>query len=312
VRRLAFPAALAHRTWRRVGWPNADRALGDVDVVHGTNYVVPPSARPRLVSVYDCWFLRHPEQANGDVRRAGAVLRRSLDTGAVVHACSEATGSAVAEIFPGAPVHVVRLAPIPLAPPPRHPPVAELAGARYVLALGTIERRKNLPRLVAAFALAAPRVPDLRLVIAGGDGDDRLAVDRAIDAAGASVAQRILLTGWVDDSARSWLLHHASALAYTSLDEGFGFPLLDAMQAGVPIVASNVGSIREVAGDAALLSDATDVDAIAQHLVDAVTDDPTRERLIGAGARQLRAFSWDDTARQMSDLYRRLHGRGAL
>src|SRR5215210_2378032 len=86
VRRLPFPAALAHRTWSRVDWPRADRPLGEFDVIHGTNYVVPPSSRPRLVSVYDCWFLRHPDQARGDVRRAGAVLRRSIEGGAVVHA----------------------------------------------------------------------------------------------------------------------------------------------------------------------------------------------------------------------------------
>src|SRR5215207_10756384 len=82
VRRLPFPAALAHRTWSRVGWPRADRSLGAFDVIHGTNYVVPPSSRPRLVSVYDCWFLRHPDEASSGVRRSGNALRRAIRAGA--------------------------------------------------------------------------------------------------------------------------------------------------------------------------------------------------------------------------------------
>ena len=109
VRRLPFPAALAHRTWQRVDWPRGGRALAGAEVVHGTNYVVPPSPRPRLVSVYDSWFLRHPDQAGGDVRRAGAVLRRAIGRGVTVHASSHATADALRELFPGVRVDVVHL-----------------------------------------------------------------------------------------------------------------------------------------------------------------------------------------------------------
>ena len=311
VRRLPYPAAFAHRAWSRTDWPRADRSLGNVDVVHGTNYVVPPSTRPRLVSVYDCWFLRHPDQASPDVRRAGAVLRRAIGSGAVVHASSAATATAIRDMFPSARAHVVHLSATLLPQPPAAPPIAEIAGGGYILAIGTLEKRKNLARLVEAFGSIASRLPDVRLVLAGGDGDDRPAIDRAIDATGAGVAPRILLTGYVDDPTRSWLLHHASVLAYPSLDEGFGFPLLDAMQACVPIVGTRVGSIPEVAGDAALLADsATDAEELAELLVVAMTSSETRARLVEAGARQLASFSWSDTARRMTDLYRELKAEG--
>ena len=187
-------------------------------------------------------------------------------------------------------------------------PFPAVSGRRFVLALGTLERRKNLPRLVQAFGLLAADLPDLVLVLAGGDGDDREAIRRSVDELGG-IADRVVFTGRVDDGARSWLLHHAAALAYPSLDEGFGFPLLDAMQAGVPVVASTAGSIPEVAGDAALLCPATDVAALAQNLHLAITSPSVRSSLVAAGRQQLLRFSWQRCAAEMTDLYRRVaHG----
>jgi glycosyltransferase involved in cell wall biosynthesis len=305
VRRLPLPAALAHECWARSDHPRVDRWLGDVDVVHGTNYVVPPISVPRLVSVYDCWFLHHPDDASPAVRLAGRVLRRAIEGGAVVHASSHATARTLQELYPDAPVHTVHLAALPLAPPPAVSPIPQLTDRPFIVAIGTLERRKNLPRLVAAFGLIAAQQPELHLVLAGGDGDDREAINAAIDALGPH-ANRVLFTGRVDDAVRSWLLHHARVLAYPSLDEGFGFPLLDAMQAEVPIVASNAGSIPEVAGDAALLCDATDVMALASNLHTAVASPSVRAHLVATGREQLGKFSWDRCGAEMADLYRQV------
>jgi glycosyltransferase involved in cell wall biosynthesis len=305
VERLPLPAALAHRAWARMDHPRVDRWLA-ADVVHGTNYVVPPSRRPRVVSVYDCWFLRHPEHAHPDVVRAGAVLRRALGHGAVAHASSHATASALRELVPDVDVRTVHLAPIALPAPPTSSPIPELEGRDFIVAVATLERRKNLPRLVDAWALLADRHPDLRLVIAGGNGDDRGEVDAAIDRLAPTASARVMMTGYVADDARSWLLHHAQVLAYPSLDEGFGFPLLDAMQAGTPIVASDVGSIPEVAGDAGVLIDPADVHGLAEALDRVLTDSALRRQLLVAGAHQLTTFSWDTTARTLVQLYTEL------
>jgi glycosyltransferase involved in cell wall biosynthesis len=272
--------------------------------VHGTNYVVPPCASPRIVSVYDCWFLRHPEHAHPDVVRAGRVLVRSLRHGAVAHASSHATADALRELVPGAEVRTVHLGVLPLPAPATACPIPELEGREFVLAVSTVEPRKNLPRLVQAFGAIAGSHPDLRLVIAGGDGGDRPAVEAAIDHLEAQVAHRILLTGWIGDDVRSWLLHHARVLAYPSLDEGFGFPLLEAMQAGTPIVAARAGSIPEVAGDGAVLVSPTDVDELAGAIERVLTDAATRASLVGAAAVRLGAFSWAETGAAMAQLYR--------
>jgi glycosyltransferase involved in cell wall biosynthesis len=300
--KLPFPAALAHRCWAHGQHPRADRWLGDAQLVHGTNYVVPPSRLPRVVSVYDCWFLRQPAQAQPAVHRAGQVLRRAVASGAVVHTSSFATQQAVRELFPHATVRTVHLGPLALPAPPATAPIA-LHAAPFILALGTIERRKNLPRLVQAFGAVAARHADVQLVLAGGGGDDEAAVHRAVDALGPQLAPRVAFTGRVDEPTRSWLLHHAAVLAYPSLDEGFGFPLLDAMQAGVPVVASTAGSIPEVAGEAALLSAPDDVDALASNLELALTSQSVRDHLVATGGRRWQQFSWQRCADEMMALY---------
>ena len=307
-RRLPLPAALAHRLWSRSDHPGVDRWLPGIEVIHGTNYVVPPSRRPRLVSVYDCWFLRNPEAAHPDVRRAGEVLRRAVRTGAAVHASSQATADALGELLGDADldVTVIPLGPLPVLSAPAVSPIAELDGRPYVLAIGTLERRKNLPTLVEAFAQLASEQPDVLLVIAGADGDDRPAIDAAIDRIGAQHADRVMLTGRIDAPTRAWLLRHARVLAYPSLDEGFGFPLLDAMQLRIQLVASDAGSIPEVAGGAALLSPPRDVDALAANLAAALASDEIRAGLIAAGDSRWHQFSWDLCAEQLTSLYRRL------
>ncbi len=306
--KLPIPALAAHRLWATADVPSADRWLPPFDVIHGTNYVVPPSSRPRLVSVYDCWFLQRPELAAPAVRRAGNVLLRSIRRGAHVHASSHATAAALREFTDDAPITVISLGALPLPAATAASPLPELTGRPFVLSLGTLERRKNVPVLIDAFASLAAREAEPLLVIAGGDGDDRSAINAAIDRH-RHISHRIVLTRRVDEATRGWLIRHATVFAYPSLDEGFGFPLLDAMQAGVPIVASDRGSIPEVAADAALIAPADDAEAMAEQMRTALTDTATRARLTDAGRRRCADFTWARTADEMVALYRTLAGR---
>ncbi len=302
-RRLPLPATVALRLWAKMDHPRADRWIPDVDVIHGTNYVVPPARARRLVSVYDCWFLRHPSEVSADARRAGQVLRRAVARGAAVHASSNATAEAARELLPGAQVTVIPLGALHVLTAPTIPPIAELVGRPFIVAIGTLERRKNLPALVRAFGLLAAEHTDVHLVVAGVDGDDRGSIDAAVDNIGPAHAARVLLTGRIDAPGRAWLLRHASVLAYPSLDEGFGFPLLDAMQLRVPVVASTAGSIPEVAGDAALLCAPDDVEGLAANLATALSDEAARARLIAAGDQRWRQFDWDECAARLTELY---------
>ena len=309
TRRIPLPAAVALRTWAATSRPRLERLWRDVDVVHGTNYVVPPTRRPRLVSVYDCWALDHPQYVHAHVRLAMNALRRSVDDGAVIHASSHATARRLAAHFPGAPVEVIHLGPTDPRPSPTVMPrslPSVLESAPFVASIGTIERRKNVPTLITAFTRLAEQHSDLRLVVAGSMGDDATMVDEALSAASPSTRARVHLLGRVDDDTAAWLLRHARVLAYPSLDEGFGFPLLEAMACDVPIVASDAGSIPEIAGEAALLVAPSDVDELVRGLDEVVSNEITRRRLIDSGRSRRADFSWATTIDRFTDLYERL------
>ena len=311
ARRLPLPAAAAVRAWSRLDHPRVDRWLGDAEVVHGTNYIVPPSRWPALVSVYDCWFLANPAEASPDVRRAGEVLRRRVQRGATVHASSHATAAAVRDLLGARDVEVVHLGPLPVDEPPAHLPVpwlADLDGRPYVLALGTVERRKNLPALTAAFARAA--LDDAALVLAGAPGDDSAALDAAVERLPAATRARVIRSGPIGGDTKAWLLRHAACLAYPSLDEGFGFPILEAQSVGVPVVATRAGSIPEVAGDGAELVPVGDEDALAAALRTVLDDDVRRDELVAAGHCNVTRFSWTATAESLVAVYRRLREQG--
>jgi glycosyltransferase involved in cell wall biosynthesis len=309
VRRLPLPAALAHRAWGRTGRPRVDRWLAPASVVHGGNYVVPPSRLPRVVTVHDCWFLDHPELATPDVRRAGVVLRRAVEGGAWVHAVSTATAARLRDHVATDRIAVVLNGPPPALVPADTPAAAwleRLGGRPYVVAVGTVERRKGLTTLVSAFGRA--ELAGAVLVIAGAPGDDLAAVARAVEALPAARRDDVHLAGPVDEATKSWLVRHAAALAYPSLDEGFGFPLLEAQAAGTPIVATRVGAIPEVAGAGAELVPVGDVDALAAGLARVAGDGDRRCELVAAGTANLARFSWSAAGSEIVALYRRATG----
>jgi glycosyltransferase involved in cell wall biosynthesis len=179
------------------------------------------------------------------------------------------------------------------------------AGARrYLLFLGSIEPRKNLTTLVRAFDRVAGIDPELRLVLAGRPGPDADAVARVVS--DSRHGDRVVLPGYVDARARLDLLAGSTVFTFPSHDEGFGYPPLEAMAAGVPVVAASAGSLPEVLGDAALLVEPTDPDALASAIEQALSDDDLRATLAERGLRRARLFDWDTTACQLAALYARL------
>jgi glycosyltransferase involved in cell wall biosynthesis len=175
-----------------------------------------------------------------------------------------------------------------------------VGGDRYVLALGTVEPRKDLPTLVAAFDQLAGEDPDLRLVIAGADGWG--ATDLTAALAASPFSERIVRLGWVSENDRADLLARAGVYTFPSLYEGFGFPPLEAMSAGAPVVATNVGSLPEVCGDGADLVPPRDPAALADAVHRALTDDTHRDHLIRRGRKNVERFSWDAAASQFTEL----------
>lgn len=183
---------------------------------------------------------------------------------------------------------------------PAELPVGDGAGPRYILGLGTVEPRKDFPLLVRAFDLVAGAHPGLELRLAGPAGWGEEALAAAVGQ--ARHRSRIRRLGWVADVPA--LVAGARVFAYPSIYEGFGFPPLEAMALGVPVVATAAGSVPEVVGDGARLVPVGDVKALAAALDDVLGDDAERRRLIAAGRARVASFGWDVTAAGLDQLYR--------
>jgi len=307
----AMPARPLQWSWRRLSLPAAEWFVGDCDVVHGTNFVVPPTRRAgRVVTVHDLTPVRFPEMCDGPTLAYPDLIRRAVRSGAFVHTPSAFVAAEVVEAF-GADPERVRA--VHSGIPRRLGIGADRAGRavsdllpagteRFILSLATAEPRKDLPGLVAAFGEVARGRPEVALVLAGppgwGERDLAGAVSRS------AFAQRIVRTGWIDDPTVASLIDAAAVLAYPSRYEGFGFPPLEAMARGLPVVATRAGAIPEVLGDGASLVPVGDVGALAGALAE-VLDSETRAReLAASGRRRAGEFSWERCADGLVALYR--------
>ncbi|HMH50826.1 MAG TPA: glycosyltransferase family 1 protein [Candidatus Acidoferrum sp.] len=282
-----------------------------VDVFHATNNVFPypvPAAR-NVLTVHDLTLLRFPEWHPARrlavmVPALGPAMRQADRI--IAPSCS--TRDDLVRLLS---VDPERISIVPYGVAPNFTPGSaasvtarlEAFGLRpgeYVLFMGTIEPRKNLLRLLEAVEQAAPKIGPL--VVAGGRGwnDDRILRTMArLESAG-----RVRSLGYVPDDARPALLGGARAFAFPSLYEGFGLPPLEAMACGTPVVTSNVASLPEVVGDAALCVDPTDVAALAAALTRVWSDDALHADLRARGLARAALFSWDRTARLTLDVYR--------
>jgi glycosyltransferase involved in cell wall biosynthesis len=296
-----------HELWRRTDHPRIDRWIGRQDVVWGPNYVVPPTAAGALVTVHDLTTLHYPELADGFTLAYPDLVRRALRRGAWVHTPSAFVRDEVIEHLGADPDRVVAIPHgVPAAADGGDPGAgAALAGGdRYVLAVGTVEPRKDLPTLVAAFDDLAAADPDLRLVIAGADGWGAGALTSALDA--ARHRDRVVRLGWVDDAGRAALVRDAAVFAYPSLYEGFGLPPVEAMAAGVPVVATRAGSLPEVCGDGADLVAPGDTAALAAALRRVLGDGAHRAALVARGTAVASGYDWDATADRFAALLSRV------
>jgi glycosyltransferase involved in cell wall biosynthesis len=303
----AMPARPLHAAWRRSELPPIEWFVGTVDVVHGTNFVVPPTRRAaRVVTVHDLTVVRYPELCDGPTLAFPRLVRRALDRGAWIHTPSAHVAAEVVDAFGADPERVRAVhSGVPSSTPadPGAPGRFLPRGTeRYVLAIGTAEPRKDLPGLVAAFGEIAGDLPDLALILAGPDGWGRDDLVRAIER--SPFSSRIVRTGWVDGATLAGLLEGASLLAYPSLYEGFGFPPLQAMAVGVPVVATRAGALPEVLGDAASLVPPGDREALASALSTALVTGAVRADLVRRGRARAGALTWDRCAAGLEALYR--------
>ncbi len=309
-------AAPARRPARVVWEQTRAHTLADAvhaDLWHGPHYTMPRRlAVPAVVTVHDLTFVEHPEwHERTKVAFFRRMLRDSARRAAVLVAISRYTARGIEEhLHPVGQVVVVphgvdhdRFRPVP-AGDPADLDLLRAIGVRppFLAFAGTVEPRKDLPTLVAAFARVAAARPDLRLVLVGGDGWGSSGLHGAIERSG--VATRIIRPGYVPDAALPALFRQSEAVVYPSLVEGFGLPALEALACGAPLISTTGSAIEEVVGDAAVLVPPHDEAALAAAMTHVLDDGTRNAHRRAAGVTRAAPYTWAASAEGHVAAYR--------
>jgi glycosyltransferase involved in cell wall biosynthesis len=303
---LGRPISQLYPAWDTIGRPELPEVLTRCDVVHATNHAAVPPADPAalVVTVHDLAFERFPELFPRRWRllyRAG--LRATIRRADAIAVPSGSTASDLIEH--GADPSRIHVTPLASSLGVSDSDPDEVLGrlgieGPFVLFVGTLEPRKNVVRLVRAYRQIAAELPHT-LVLAGPDGwhGEELATELSRPGPG-----RVVRTGRLPGDELDVLYRTADVLAYPSIAEGFGLPVLEAMQRGLPVVTSNGSSLPEVAGEAAVLVEPEDVGGIADAIAEVLTDRALAGRLRAAGTERAAGFSWEATATATLGVYR--------
>lgn len=310
----------------RLGWGEVvlgralDRLAVRPDVLHGPHYTLPLAVScPTVVTVHDVTFLDHPEwHERAKAAYFGRALRRSAQVADVVVCVSEATAARFRERC--RPRGAVVVVPHGVDHDRYRPAGDEIEAAAdrtrlarlgvrtpYVLHVGTIEPRKDVPRLVAAFDLLAASRPDLSLVLAGKDGWGKEGLEAALGA--ARHGDRVRRLGYVDEADLPALLRGAAAVAYPALEEGFGLPALEALACGSPLVTTADSVMASLAGNAAVLCPAGPARLLADRLEEALSPGEAADRRRALGLEIAARHSWANAAEGHLAAYRLAAGR---
>jgi len=302
-----IPLRVVQRLWAATGRPRAEQLLKGrrADLVHSLDLAPAPTRLPLVMTVHDLCAIEHPDlhpavsveqqrRQLADIHRASAVL-----------AVSRATADAlVRRGVPAGLVEVVGLGFSPLGAPV---PVDGVA-APFIFAVGTLHPRKGYDVLVRAAAWC----PDVPIVIAGPDagaGPALTALAESLGLGSLGLGSRIRWLGPVSDGQLAWLYQHATVLAFPSRAEGFGLPVLEAMAAGLPVVATDLPVLRELGGDAVRFVPVSDPEALGRALAELTGDDGARSEQRRAGLVRASAYSWAATAAATAACYQRVARR---
>lgn len=299
VTRWRVPARLVQSAWLRFGRPIPNRLVGGSDVVHATNFVLPPCpGAAGVVTVHDLSFYRDDVFPGGD--RLRELVPWSLGRASRVIVPTAAIRAEVTERF-GFPVDRIDVTYEGVAPVFfGAAPLSETALGKmgipgpFVLAVGTIEPRKNLVTLLRAWRTASDALEGWRLVLAGPRGW------------GPELPETsgVIPLGYVGDETLPGLMSAADIFCYPSHYEGFGLPPLEAMAAGTACIVGRYTAAEEVLGDSAILVDPGDVDGLARSLVDLAVRADTRREMALMGRSRAATYTWERTAAATHEVYR--------
>ncbi len=306
-----LPGRVVQKSWKTLRWPPFNWFAGAADVYHFPNFVRPPLTRGKsVVTIHDVSFLRHPETTEErNLRYLTSQIRKTVEQTERIITDSEFSAREIAELLRVSPDRIQAI-PLGLTHHASAPDGAAIRRARqtlkldrpYLLFLGTLEPRKNIPFLIDVFERLTSFDGDL--VIAGMKGWKYEPILERMQS--SHCADRIRYLEYVDDGLLPGLYAGAELFVFPSLYEGFGFPPLEAMLCGTPVVSSNGGSLPEVLGDAAERIEGFDAAEWATRLGQVISDRALRERLSAGGRQRAAIYRWEETARRMWRVYREM------
>ena len=295
------------------------RARPKVDVFHAPHYVVSPLVTcPYVVTIHDCIHLRFPQYLpkKGAFLYARTMMTLAARRSRRVLTVSNASKEDILHYLkvPASKVEVIYNAlDERLATPPTPEDIARVRQrfqleAPFVLYTGNIKPHKNIDRLIEAYSILRRRgVENVKLLIIGDEISKYPNLRRLVHK--FQLHQHVRFFGFVPDATLAVFYRLASAFVFPSLYEGFGLPTLEAMAAGVPVITSNVSSLPEVVGEAALLIDPMDAGALADAMARVLSDAPLRADLIRRGHERIKTFSWERSVARVHQVYREVGGQ---
>ena len=309
-----FPYGIYRRIWRFAPVPYRWLFGQDADITHFFNFIVPKGVAGKVVNtIYDVVWLRYPETMDAkNYKRITQDIAYSVERADRIVTISESTKQDLIDLL-----HIPAEK-IVIAPPGVDVDAFQNSYSadalyrirqqyqlpdQYILYMGTLEPRKNIERLVQAFAQLC-RMPGMEhycLVLAGKRGWQYDTIFAQMQQLG--LEDRIVCTGYVDEADKAAVYQMAEVFVFPSLYEGFGMPILEAMAAGVPVVTSNVSSMPEVAGDAALLVDPLNVSELTEAIYKLLTDEALRQQCVARGYERCRLFTWERSADTLVQMY---------
>ncbi|MFC2145296.1 glycosyltransferase family 4 protein [Actinomycetota bacterium] len=298
----------------RLRFPPIESMGFRADVFHCMDYIIPPTFNKNIIlTVHDLAFIRYPE-FNFDwfIKKYSRMVAKNIINSRKVLASSESTGKDIVKFYDTSPekVEVVHLAASPVFKKFEPREIDKVAVSKfgirgpYILSVGTIEPRKDFVTLIKAYNMARDKKPGPfhKLVIAGRTGWKSEATYNEHKL--SPFKDDIIFTSRISDQELVQLYNQADIFVYTSLFEGFGFPPLEAMSCGLPVICSDSSSISEVVGDAGILVKPGDIGGFADNILNTLSDDSRIERLSIDSLKRAEKFSWEQTARKTLEVYK--------
>lgn len=314
-----MPYGVYRRVWHHIPVGYNDFFKEQVDISHFFNFIVPPRVKGKIVNtIHDLTFELYPEtmdQAN--LKRIKDDIAYSIERSDKLIAVSEATKMDMIKYLKLDPAQIevvyngvhYELFNEPITEEKREAVRKKYRlPEHYILYMGTLEPRKNIELLIEAFKVLKKEgesiVQNVKLVLAGKKGWFFEEIFKKIEVLG--LTEEVIDLGYIYEEDKVALYQMAKCFTFPSLFEGFGIPVIEAMAAGVPVITSNVSSLPEVAGDAAILINPKDVIALAEGMYRLLVDETYREILIQKGYNNAQCYSWESAAAKLHQIYQNL------